>query len=147
MRTLLLELRPATLTESSLPDLLRQLTEAVVGRSRFPVELEIEGEGALPPDVQVAFYRIAQESLNNITKHAAANRVTVHLTFATTAVILSISDDGRGFDPGGITTESLGLGIMRERAAQIGARLEIASRPGSGTTITAVWPANTSEDL
>ena len=142
MRTLLLELRPAALTESSLCDLLRQLTEAVVGRSRLKVHLEIEGEGALPPDVQVALYRIAQESLNNVGKHAQANEVVVQLCFAPEEVTLSIRDDGEGFDPGAVPAESLGLGIMRERSARIGARLDVQSRPGRGTTVVVSWPTN-----
>ena len=74
MRTLLLELRPATLTESSLAELLRQLAQAIGGRSRLPIALHIAGERALPPETQIALYRIAQEALNNVGKHAGANR-------------------------------------------------------------------------
>jgi signal transduction histidine kinase len=143
--TLLLALRPATLTESSLRDLLRQLTEAFVGRSRLQIRLEIEGEGTLPPDVQVALYRIAQESLNNVSKHAEASQVAVLLRFNPDAVTLSIGDDGRGFDAGSVATESLGLGIMHERAARIGARLDVSSQPGRGTTVTAIWPTKNEE--
>ena len=81
MRTLLLELRPAALAEANLPDLLKQLGEAVVGRARIPVEVETE-EGCivLPADVRVAFYRIAQEALNNVAKHSGASKARVSLT-------------------------------------------------------------------
>jgi len=79
MRALLLELRPAALTETGLGDLLRQLAEAITGRARVPITVTVEGQRPLPPDVQVAFYRIAQEALNNVAKHASASQVTVSL--------------------------------------------------------------------
>ena len=84
MRTLLLELRPATLTEVELRDLLRQLSEALTGRARIPVELEVEGTSRpLAPDVQIVFYRVAQEALNNVFKHANATEVHVQLVYRT----------------------------------------------------------------
>lgn len=142
MRTLLLELRPATLTESSLDELLRQLAEATVGRTRLPVDLAIEGQGALPPEVQVAFYRIAQESLNNIAKHAEADHVTLRLTYNEQVVRLTIHDDGRGFDPARAAPNSLGLSIMRERAVKIEADLQIESQIGRGTRVMVRWPSD-----
>src|SRR5690606_33249895 len=120
MRTLLLELRPDTLTESSLPELLRQLSEAVTGRSRLPVALNVQGEPELPPTVPVVFYRVAQEALNNITKHAGANRVDIDLACTPQTIRLTITDDGRGFAQDQIAPNSLGLNIMHERAAEIG---------------------------
>ncbi len=147
MRTLLLELRPATLTESSLSELLRQLTQAFSGRSRLPIELIVEGERPLPPETQIALYRIAQEALNNITKHAGASQAVLKLTFSPQAVTLSIHDDGRGFDLSDAPLNSLGLGIMRERAEKISAQLTIYSRIGEGTTVTVHTPvANDSEE-
>ena len=137
MRTLLLELRPATLTESSLDELLHQLAAAVVGRCRLQVEVTIAGEAQrpLPPDTQVALYRIAQEALNNVVKHAGATRVTITLQFAPNCVALVVADNGRGFDPTATSVHSLGLGIMRERAAKINADLRIESIIGEGTHI------------
>lgn len=145
MRTLLLELRPATLTESSLGELLKQLTDAVVGRSRLPVALQLEGQQPLPPEVQVALYRIAQESLNNITKHAGASEVTIHLRFLDDIVQMQISDNGRGFDVADVGVNSMGLGIMRERAAKIGAVLTLESEIGEGTAVTVNWPMQNAE--
>lgn len=145
MRTLLLELRPASLTESSLPELLRQLAEAVIGRSRLAVDLTVEGEADLPPEVQVVFYRIAQESLNNVTKHAGADSVDIILLFEPDAVSLSVADDGRGFEMANLSPDSLGMGIMRERAEGIGATLKIDSKVGEGTRVTCVWPVTEHE--
>ena len=84
MRTLLMELRPAALVEASLADLLRQLGEAVTGRTGLPVTVTVEGEYALPSDIHVALYRIAQEALNNVVKHARASQVVVSLSCAPT---------------------------------------------------------------
>ena len=141
MRTLLLELRPAALTQTRFRDLLKQLTEALVGRSRLPIELTVDGERTLPPDVQVALYRIAQESLNNIVKYARAAKVVIHLVFSTAGVYMEIVDDGVGFDPLEIKPASLGMRIMRERAEVIGAELNIESQRGQGTRVTASWVA------
>jgi signal transduction histidine kinase/streptogramin lyase len=148
MRTLLLELRPTGLAEADLGDLLRQLADATSGRGRVAVEVEVDGVCTLPPEVHVALYRIAQEALNNVAKHARANQATVHLECGSAAglgeggwvVSLSIRDDGRGFDPDEIAAGHLGLGIMRERAEAIGSCLEVESEPGRGTEIAVVWP-------
>jgi len=139
MRTLLLELRPSALIEAELGDLLRQLAEATTGRARVPVVVEVEGERSLPPDVKVALYRIAQEALNNVAKHAKASQATVSLRCEPKSVELCIGDDGRGFDSGSVPLESLGLGIMHERAETIGATLTVESEIGRGTEVTVVW--------
>ena len=139
MRTLLLELRPTALIEASPNELLRQLTEAVAGRARVPVTLHLAGECAPPPDVKVALYRIAQEALNNVAKHAAASRAEVSLRCAAERIELRISDNGQGFDPARIPAGHLGLGIMHERAEAADIALTVHSTVGHGTTVTAVW--------
>ncbi len=139
MRTLLLELRPATLIEVELTELLRQLTEAITGRARVPITLEMHGNGSLPPDVKIAFYHIAQEALNNVAKHARAGNAAVTLKRRPDRAHLTVKDDGRGFVIDKVTPEHLGLTIMHERAEAIGARLEIESRIGHGTTVTVAW--------
>jgi signal transduction histidine kinase len=92
--------------------------------------------------VHNTLYRIAQEAMNNVTRHAAATEVEVQLRCEPDHVTLSVSDNGRGFDtlqtPAG---QHLGLGIMRERADEIGATLEISSQPNRGTQITVTWSA------
>ncbi|NOZ28570.1 MAG: GAF domain-containing protein [Chloroflexi bacterium] len=139
MRTLLLELRPAAVIEANLGDLLRQLAEATTGRARVPVSVAIDGACTLPPDVQVALYRIAQEALNNVAKHADASRAEVALRCSPGQVKLSVRDDGRGFHVGETAPDHLGLSIMRERAEAIGARLEVKSKIGRGTEVAVVW--------
>jgi PAS domain S-box-containing protein len=139
MRTLLLELRPAKLIEVEMADLLRQLAEAVAGRARVAVAVQIEGEAVLPVDVKIALYRIAQEALNNVAKHAHATRATVYLRRLANSAELIVHDDGIGFVFDRIRPEHLGLGIMRERADAIGATLTVQSLPQQGTTVTARW--------
>jgi nitrate/nitrite-specific signal transduction histidine kinase len=143
MRMLLLELRPISLAETSLPDLLRQLSEAVVGRSRIPFDVRLDASRDIPPEVRVAMYRIAQEALNNVAKHSGAERAEVSLRDYSDdgrdALELIVQDDGCGFDAKEAGSGRLGLGIMAERAESIDARLEIDSRRGEGTRIRVVW--------
>lgn len=147
MRTLLLELRPATLTQTHLSDLIKQLCEAFIGRSRLPIVLNIEGDCQLPPEVQVAFYRIAQESLNNVFKYARATRVNVSLFISSTMVRFEVCDNGVGFDMSTSKPTSLGMRIMRERAEAIGADFQINSTLGSGTCVEVTWNENPSLKL
>ncbi|WHH57889.1 GAF domain-containing protein [Petroclostridium sp. X23] len=148
MRTLLLELRPATLVEAKLEELLKHLAEATTGHARIPVTLTIEGQFDPPTDVKIAFYRIAQEALNNIAKHSEANQAIVTLKGDWDAdedcnvMKLTISDDGYGFNPNDVSGEHLGLGIMQERAEAIGAQLRIDSEIGRGTKIVIYWDLN-----
>jgi PAS domain S-box-containing protein len=139
MRTLLLELRPAALTQTRLSDLIKQLCEAFIGRSRLPISLTIEGERDLPPEVQVACYRIAQESLNNVFKYARAAQVDVSLFLSPTGLRFEVCDNGIGFDMTATKPASLGMRIMRERSEAIGADLHISSTPGAGTCVELVW--------
>jgi two-component system nitrate/nitrite sensor histidine kinase NarX len=139
MRTMLVELRPVALTEKPLGDLVRHLTEAMAGRARVPMDLNLDGNIRLPPDVQIALYRIVQEALNNVAKHASANRVSVDLLCRPQRAVVNIADDGVGFDPAEILLDRLGLGTMRERAQGIGANLNIESQPGKGTQISVLW--------
>lgn len=138
MRGLLAELRPMVLAETDLGALLQQLGAALTGRSNIPVDVNVTGEGALPADVQVTFYRVCQEALNNVAKHARASNVQIDLQYGAGAVELRIRDDGRGFDPEHIPGHH-GLGIMRERAKAIGATLSIITEPGQGAEIVIRW--------
>lgn len=139
MRTLLLELLPSRLTAAKLSDLLHQLAEAIRGRARISVTLQVKGECTLPPDVQISLYRIAQEALNNVAKHAQASQATISLYCQPTRVELAICDNGRGFLLDGVEPDSLGLSIMRERAEAIGANLEVKSQVDQGTQVAVIW--------
>jgi PAS domain S-box-containing protein len=139
MRNLLVTLRPSALIESDFSDLLRQLTDAFTGRSGVPVQLEIAGDCDLPSEVKVAFYRIAQESLNNVVKHAHASHCSVEMHCTDDDFTMVIMDDGVGFDINKIPPESLGVGIMQERAGKIGAKLDIQSQIETGTEIRMSW--------
>ncbi|MFN2285843.1 MAG: histidine kinase [Anaerolineae bacterium] len=145
MRTLLLELRPTALTEAALGDLLQQLVDAVRGQTRLRVALTVEGERNLPADVQITLYRIAQEALNNVIKHARATHVTVSLVNGVNTVTVRVADDGRGFDPNAVLPDHMGIGIMRERAESVGISLDVHSQAGHGTEIIATWPISDEE--
>jgi PAS domain S-box-containing protein len=139
MRTLLLELRPDSLVEAELEYLLKQLGESITGRSRVPVTVNVTGRCDVPVEVKVGLYRIAQEALNNVAKHAGAKQAVIDLTCKPGKVALQVTDNGKGFNVRGIPPNSLGLSIMRERAREIKARLSIKSRPEMGTIIKITW--------
>ena len=110
-------------------------------RTKLPISVTIIGDCQLPTDVQIAFYRITQEALNNINKHARAGRAWVNLRCDQDRVTLRVGDNGRGFDPESRQIHQLGLRIMPERAEAIGADLTIKSQPNQGTEVTVVWQA------
>jgi signal transduction histidine kinase len=145
MRTLLLELRPATLDEVPLTDLFRQLAEAAHGRSGVEIHVDISRDCDMEPDAKLTFYRIAQEALNNVAKHSAATHASLVLIQRAGVVELVVADNGRGFDLAKTKPDSFGLDIMRERAESVGADLRVASAPGEGTQVTLIWTGRCKE--
>ncbi len=143
MRALLAELRPSAITDTDLGDLLHLLGNALSGRINIPVTVTVAKEVVLPAEIQMAFYRICQEVLNNVAKHAKDSRVEIELKHEGTAIELRIRDDGRGFDPeqNPATTSHghYGLSMMRERAEAAGAQLTVTSQPGHGTELRLSW--------
>jgi len=140
MRTVLVELRPSALTEMDLGDLLRQLAQAASARApQVEVEVSVEGDRVIPGEPQVVLYRVAQEALNNIVRHADARHVAVRLVRRDSGVELTVADDGRGFDPASVAAGHMGIGIMRERVETIGGSLSIDSQPLSGTFMRVIW--------
>jgi len=139
MRTLLVELRPASLLEIPLGELLRQLAQATSARKKIAFDIQIANDRLLPAEAQVAFYRVAQEALNNMVKHSRAANARIVFQGGEAQARLQIADDGHGFDTANVTSNQMGVGIMKERADAIGARLEVDSKPGSGTQITLEW--------
>jgi signal transduction histidine kinase len=102
------------------------------------VDVEAELCLDLPVEVRVAYYRIAQEALNNMAKHSGATHASVRLV-CSEHLDLIVEDDGAGFDPAAGSSGQLGMGIMRERADSIGARLRVDSAPGKGTRVFVSW--------
>jgi signal transduction histidine kinase len=136
---LLLELRPSHISTTPFPALLRQLVAAVQGRKRMEIALEFEGEPVLLPEVQVVIYRIVQESLNNITKHARASQLEIRGRGGAGFIEVVIRDNGVGFPANG-NSSGMGLHMMHERASEINAHLEIFSQVGNGTDVVLYWP-------
>lgn len=134
MRALLVELRPDALMSASLAALLRQLCSIFAANSVVEVTLDLDECVQLPPDIQIVFYRVAQEALNNIARHAQCQQVDVTLTGGTRTELV-ITDDGCGFDLVAVPPDHFGLRIMHERADDIGASLIISSMTGTGTTV------------
>jgi PAS domain S-box-containing protein len=139
MRSLLLELRPEALEVTSLKELLNQIVVAFVGRSGIETQLDADEVSGLPSTVKTAFYRVAQEALNNVSKHARATQVSVRLRRVENRIELHIADNGFGFDPHSTPLNRLGLSNIRERADSIGAALTLESGPGQGTQLRLVY--------
>jgi PAS domain S-box-containing protein len=139
MRALLAELRPSALTDTDLGDLLHLLGNALSGRINIPVAVTVAKDIILPPEVQVAFYRVCQEALNNVAKHAKASRVDIDLKREDASIELHIRDDGKGFDPEIILSGHYGVGMMKERAEAVGATVSITSQPRHGTELIMLW--------
>jgi signal transduction histidine kinase len=116
------------------------VVDATEGRCSARVGLEIKGDDELPDGVHLAVYRITQEALNNVVKHAHAANVWVKLDMTDHSLIrLVVGDDGRGFERRGEDPSHMGLTSMEERAHEVGADLLVRSHPGEGTVITLVW--------
>lgn len=147
LRRLSHELRPMVLEDVGLAAALAFLAEGVEIRARVPVEVDCTGTDDLSATAQSVLYRIIQQALLNVGKHAQATRATVRVRREGQRVLCSIADDGVGFDlrilNGSPEDESRGLGFvgMRERAAALGGTLEVSSSPGGGTVVLANIPA------
>jgi PAS domain S-box-containing protein len=140
LRMMLWELRPEQLVKLSFGVELQELIVALKGRKEIEVDEHVEEQAPLPPDVQIAFYRITQEAFTNIIKHATATRIQVSFVSRPEYVELHIEDNGVGFDTREIHADmGMGLQNMRERAALIGASIEIRSEKGAGMQLTVRW--------
>lgn len=139
MRTLLRELRPHTIAVTDLATLVGQLTDGLAARHDIPTEMRVDFDERLPPDVHLAVYRIAQEALNNVAKHANASSLVVELMGDDRHLHLSIADDGYGFETDAVAPDRMGLDIIHERASGIGAEVAVESQPNKGTTVLLEW--------
>jgi two-component system sensor histidine kinase UhpB len=151
IRALAQQLRPSVLDDLGLHAAFRWLAEDSRERLKLVVELHMEGvedtsRGNHHPALyETTLFRIAQECLTNVARHAHAQRVSISLTRDEQNICLQVHDDGHGFD----VSQHSGLGIvgMHERAALLGGTITIVSRPGQGTTVEAVLPVSTSMAL
>jgi signal transduction histidine kinase len=139
-RTLVTALTPATLEAGTLGDTVRRVTSATGAQAGIEAHAEVTGTARrLPTGTEVVLLRVCQEALANVRKHAGARQVRVRLCYADTTVRLTVTDDGKGFDPGG-TNGGYGLKGMRDRVSQVGGTVEVASVPGRGTEVSAEVP-------
>jgi PAS domain S-box-containing protein len=139
MRTLLLELRPSVIEETPFADLVHQLVSAFESRRRAKCVVHLDREVEPLPTVKVALYRILQESLNNVSRHADAESVHISVEVTGDVLEMRVRDDGEGFEMGS-ASEHFGLRIMAERADAIGASLHVDSGLGEGTTVSVTVP-------
>ena len=141
VRSLAVELRPAALDDFGLVSALERLTETFAEQTGLAVDFESAlGRERLPSDTETAVYRIVQESLTNVVKHARARSVSISLTRKDGFVKAVIEDDGIGFDPASTREDAFGLSGMRERVALLDGSLAVESKPDGGTTIVVEVP-------
>ena len=135
MRLLLFELRAPILQEQGLAAALRARLQVVEARSGLATTFEAQEKERLAPEQEQELYRVAQEALNNVLKHAHAGRVDVRLVVTDARATLEVADDGVGFEPGAAGGQGFGLPGMRERVERLGGSLCIDSAPGAGTRV------------
>lgn len=144
LRTFTTGLRPPALDDLGVVAAIRRLLDDLGARSSILWELTVSGTARrLTPDAELGLFRIAQEAVRNVERHAEARSVRVEITFSDRSLKLTVEDDGRGFAlPHGLLPPTLGLGLigMQERASLLGGRLTVESAPGTGTTVTASIP-------
>jgi signal transduction histidine kinase len=143
VRRLIYGLRPPALDELGLVGALRGLAGREASSATTIAVVAPEALAPLPAAVEVAAYRIVQEALTNVARHARARSCTVHLSVEPDAVLLEISDDGQGMAQ---RRSGVGLQTMQERAAELGSSCQITSKPGAGTIVTARLPRYAPEE-
>jgi signal transduction histidine kinase len=140
-RALVTTLSPAQLDGSSLGDAITRVAQTTEAGGVATVRSEISGlKRPLPTTTEVVLLRVAQESLANVRKHAAAREVDVDLCYGDDVVVLTVADDGEGFDPATVSG-GFGLGGMRDRVRQAGGTFSVEAAPGQGTVVRAEVPA------
>ena len=143
VRRLAVELRPSALDDFGLVPAVERLAATLAEQSELAVDVEARlGEHRLPAEAETALYRIVQEALTNVVKHASAARVSITLVRKEGSAVVVVEDDGRGFEPGSTRAGALGVVGMRERVELVGGRLTVESSPGAGTTLVAEVPVS-----
>jgi signal transduction histidine kinase len=141
MRLLVFELHPLVLEKEGLVAALQARLAAVENRSGLKTEIKVEGKKQLPISIEKELYRIVQEGLNNVVKHAQARNVRINVKYSEASACLELWDDGTGFDLQA-AGESGGMGLcgIEERVQKIGGSLTVESAPGAGTKLTVTVP-------
>lgn len=143
MRALIFQLRPPALRDQGLIAALQQHAQLLAQREGIKIGLSVIGDERLARGIEQPIFRIVQEALNNVCKHAAACNVQITLELTNDTIIVRVCDDGAGFDPEATPTSigrQLGLLGMRERAAELGGSMDLNSAPGSGTEVVVRVP-------
>jgi len=146
LQRLIADLRPSHLDDLGLPAALRWYANRIQEHTSINIRVDIHGEEhELDEAMKIAIFRIIQESLNNVIKHAQADTVNIHVQYTDKNIVINILDNGTGFDPEQVkqrraTRPSLGLAGMEERAALLGGKMSVMSRPGYGSEVEAVIP-------
>jgi PAS domain S-box-containing protein len=141
MRGLIFELRPANIEADGLTKAVRTHAAAVEGRTGLPIAVDCGIIDRLPIEIESGLYRITQEAIHNVVKHASANQVRISLEQENGEVHLRVEDDGVGFDPRSSSPGTLGLAGMRHRAERLGGTFTVESEPGHGSRVEVVVPA------
>jgi signal transduction histidine kinase len=140
VRALAVELRPSALDDFGLGPAVERLAQTFQERSGIATTTQTTLGERLPPEVETVLYRVVQEALSNVVKHAGADHVSIVIGQRDGLVAATIDDDGRGFEAAGVREDALGLVGMRERLALVGGTLVLESTPGAGTTVAAQVP-------
>jgi signal transduction histidine kinase len=143
MRSLIFELRPANLEQEGLATVLSKHAKLVGERHGIKIRVEVKGQRRLPLQIEKALFRVAQEALNNVVKHARANEAIITLSTHDNWIEMSVQDNGVGIEPGVFKPNTLGLTSMRERVEQLGGSFEIVPSPnGAGTLVRVRVPCD-----
>jgi len=137
LTNLIHELRPVELEGKGLAAALQEYGARWSRQTGIETSVTLHGEQPLPPEVERALFRLTQEALANVSKHAEAKHVVITLVCAESAITMKVEDDGRGFDPASAAGKGLGLRSMRERIEALDGELTVESAPGAGTRLVA----------
>ena len=141
VRRLAVELRPSALDDFGLAPAVERLAATFEERTGIHTAIEANlPEGRMPPEIETVLYRVIQEALTNVVKHAGAERVSIVIAQRGDGISVVVEDDGRGFEAHDVRDDALGVVGMRERVALVGGTLEVESAPGAGTTVAAYVP-------
>lgn len=141
IREIILQLRPVSLERHGLSSALREYARRMAEEAGWTLEMKLPDSIELSAEVRDALFRVGQEALANIRKHAQASRVTITLNQKGDEAVFTVADDGKGFDPKEpVRITAVGIIGMKERLQEVGGTLKVTSRPGEGTIVTAVAP-------